>query len=163
MGYKRKSWQEKLQDKKNFPSVHKLQKNFPCYNSVHKMGAEVGDDVVLANPSEIVDEMKQVPEGKLTSIVDICKKISSRHGVKACCSLTTGIFIMTAANAVEEATLEGKRLNIPYWRTLKADGQLNAKYPDGVEGHKKLLESEGHTVVKKGRKFYVKDFTKFLV
>ncbi len=60
MGYKRKSWQEKLQDKKNFPSVHKLQKNFPCYNSVHKMGADVGDDVVLANPSEIVEEMKTV-------------------------------------------------------------------------------------------------------
>ena len=107
--------------------------------------------------------MKNVPNGKLTSIIEICRKIASKHGVKACCSLTTGIYIMTAANAVEEASNEGKQLNIPYWRTLKADGQLNEKYPNGVEGHRKLLESEDHTVVKRGRKFFVKDFNHFLM
>ena len=36
---------------------------------------------------------------------------------------------MTAANAVEEAGKEGKSLDIPYRRKLKADDFLNEKYP----------------------------------
>jgi hypothetical protein len=71
MAYKKKSWQEKLADKKNLPKILKLQKSFPCYNAVHKMGAEAGDDVVLVNPSEVVSLMRQVPPGKLITLVEI--------------------------------------------------------------------------------------------
>jgi len=67
------------------------------------MGADVGDDVVLVNPSEIVELMGQVPEGKLITLVEIYKIIAKKHHVKACCSLTTGIFIMAVSNATEEA------------------------------------------------------------
>ncbi|MBC7107771.1 MAG: MGMT family protein [Methanomassiliicoccales archaeon] len=163
MSYKRKSWQEKLADKDGFPKVLKLEKKFPCYNAVHKMGAEVGDEVVLVNPSEVVEIMKKVPKGKLITIVEICKKIAEKHKVRACCSLTTGIFIMVAANAAEEAAREGKSLRIPYWRTLKADGLLNEKYPGGAEAHKKLLEKEGFTVTRKGKKYAVENYQDFLV
>ena len=162
MGYKRKSWQEKLADKKNLPKILKLQKSFPCYNAVHKMGAEAGDDVVLVNPSEIVALMKQVPKGKVITLVEICKAVAQKHHVKGCCSLTTGIFIMTAANAAEEVANEGKSLPLPYWRTLKVDGFLNEKYPGGALAQKKLLEAEGFTILKKGKKFVVKDFEKNL-
>ena len=127
------------------------------------MGAEAGDKVVLANPSEIVEEMKKVPKGNLISIVEICKKIARKHKVKACCSLTAGIFVMTAANAAKEAEREGKSLNIPYWRTVKANGFLNEKYPGGAMSHKRLLEKEGFTIVPKGKKFAVKDYQKFLI
>jgi hypothetical protein len=41
-----------------------LEERFPCYNAVHKMGAEVGDPVVLFNPSEVVEVMKDVPWGQ---------------------------------------------------------------------------------------------------
>jgi len=159
----KKTWQEKLRDKASLPKVLRLEKRFPCYNAVHKMGAEVGDEVVLVNPSEVVEIMKQVPKGRLTTIVEICKKIAKQHHVEACCSLTTGIFIMTAANAVEEAKREGKSLNIPYWRTLKADGFLNPKYPGGQEAHKKLLEQEGHRVIQKGKNLLVQDFREHLL
>jgi alkylated DNA nucleotide flippase Atl1 len=162
MAYIKKSWQEKLADKKNLPKILKLQKSFPCYNAVHKMGAEAGDDVVLVNPSEVVTLMKQVPKGKLITLVEICKTIAKKHHVKGCCSLTTGIFIMTAANAAEEAANQGKSLDIPYWRTLKADGFLNEKYPGGTLAQKKLLEQEGFTILKKGKKFVVNDFEKYL-
>jgi len=157
-GEVRKTWQEKLEDKASLPKTLKLEKGFPCYNAVHKMGAEIGDDIVLVNPSEVVEIMKQVPKGKLTTIVEICKRLAKQHGVKACCSLTTGIFIMTAANAMEEANSEGKFLDIPYWRTLKAEGFLNPKYPGGQEAHKRLLEQEGHRVLQKGKRFLVQDF-----
>jgi alkylated DNA nucleotide flippase Atl1 len=162
MGYKRKSWQEKLADKKNLPKILKLQKSFPCYNAVHKMGAEAGDDIVLVNPSEIVALMKRVPEGKVITLVEICKAIAKKHYVKGCCSLTTGIFIMTAANAAVETANEGKSLPLPYWRTLKVDGFLNEKYPGGALAQKKLLEAEGFTILTKGKKFVVKDFEKNL-
>ena len=163
MPYKKKSWEEKLADKKGLPKILKLEDNFPCYNAVHKMGAEVGDEVVLVNPSEVIEVMRKVPKGKLITIVEICKKIAQVHKVKACCSLTTGIFIMTAANAADEASKEGKNLNIPYWRTLKSGGFLNEKFPGGAEAHKKLLEKEGYKIMKKGKKCFVMDYEKSLM
>lgn len=48
-----------------------------------------------------------------------------------------------------------------YWRTLKAGGELNAKYPNGIEAQKEKLEAEGHTIIQKGRtniRYYVKDY-----
>ncbi|MEM2941181.1 MAG: MGMT family protein [Thermoproteota archaeon] len=163
MSYRRKSWQEKLADKKGLPKTLKLEKSFPCYNAVHKMGAEVGDRVILVNPSEVVEVMKSIPKGRLITIVEICRKIARKHRVKACCSLTTGIFIMIAANAAEEAAKEGRDLKIPYWRTLKSGGFLNEKYPGGAENHRKLLEEEGFKVTRKGRKLVVNDYEKYLV
>ena len=53
----------------------------------------------------------------------------------------------------------------PYWRTLKANGELNEKYPNGIEAQKEKLEAEGHTILQKGRKtirYYVKDYEQFL-
>jgi len=104
-----------------------------------------------------------VPKCKLITIVEICKQIARNHGLKACCSLTTGIFIMTAANAVEEAGREGKSLDIPYWRTLKADGFLNEKYPGGQEAHKRLLEGENFRVTARRKRYQVDDYEKYLM
>jgi len=158
----KKTWQEKLADKDSFPKVLKLEKGFPCYNAVHKMGAEAGDEIVLVNPSEVVEVMRQVPEGRLITIVEICRKIAARHNVKGCCSLTTGIFIMTAANAAEEAVKGGTSLDIPYWRTLKSEGFLNEKYPGGQEAHKGLLEKENFKVIARGKKFQVVEYERYL-
>ena len=63
--------------------------------------------------------MQAVPPGKLTTIIEICKAIASKHNVKGCCTLTSGIFIMTIANAVEEMKQEGVDISVPYWRTIK--------------------------------------------
>ncbi|MEM2660955.1 MAG: MGMT family protein [Nitrososphaeria archaeon] len=163
MVHRKKSWQEKLVDKKNLPKILSLEKRFPCYKAVHKMGARIGDKIVLVNPSEVVEIMKMVPKGKLITITEVCQALAKRYNVKACCSLTTGIFIMIAANAVEEANIQGKDLGIPYWRTLKTNGFLNEKYPGGIEAHKKKLESEGFIVKQKGKRFFVKDYKNFLV
>jgi len=159
----RKTWQEKLADKNGLPKFVKLERGFPCFNAVHKMGAEEGDEIVMVNPSEVIEYMKKVPYGQVTTIIAMCKSIAKRYQVKGCCSLTTGIFIMTAANAVEEAKKENRELEIPYWRTLKADGYLNDKYPGGIEAHKALLEQEGFVVVKKGRRFRVENYQSYLV
>jgi hypothetical protein len=156
MAYKRKSWKEKLEDNKKFPKILKFDPKFPCGRALEKMGAKKGDTVVLAPPMEVNEIMKKVPKGKLITLNEICKKLAKKHKTKYCCTLTTGIFIMIAANAAEET-----RGNTPYWRTIKNNGELNKKYPGGAEQHKKLLEKEGHKIIQKGKKYFVKDYGKF--
>lgn len=75
--------------------------------------------------------------------------------------ITAGIFVSIAA----WASYQRSENKTPYWRTLKANGELNAKYPGGIEAQKEKLESEGHTIIQKGRKnirYYVKDYQNFL-
>ncbi|MGD6809451.1 MAG: hypothetical protein ACQCN3_07120 [Candidatus Bathyarchaeia archaeon] len=74
------------------------------------------------------------------------------------CHITTGIFAWIAANAAEEQKQQGITNITPYWRTLKTGGIINEKYLGGVESQKMLLEQEGHTVIKKGKNFVVKDY-----
>lgn len=75
----KKTWIQKLEDKKSLPKVLKMEKHFPCYNALHKMGADVGDNIILVNPSEVVEIMKKVPKGKLATIIEICKAIVKNH------------------------------------------------------------------------------------
>jgi len=158
----RKTWQEKMADKQGVPKVLKLEKSFPCYNAVHKMGTEVGDEIVLVNPREVEALMQLVPEGKLTTLIEICKKIAEQYHVKGCCTLTAGIFTMTAANAAEEMKAQGKPNDLPYWRTLKSNGELNPKFPGGIEGHAAHLKKEGFTILHKGKRAFVSDYAKHL-
>lgn len=77
--------------------------------------------------------------------------------------ITAGIFISIAAWASYQRSND----ETPYWKILKTEGELNAKYPGGVEAQKKQLEKEGHTIIQKGRtniRYYVKDYEKvFLI
>lgn len=79
--------------------------------------------------------------------------------------MTTGIFAGIAARAAEEAAAAGEKNITPYWRTLKAGGLINEKYPGGVEGQAGLLETEGHTIEvdRSGKPKKVRDFEKALV
>ena len=40
MTYQKKTWEEKLVDKKGYPKVLRLEEGFPCYGTLHKMGAD---------------------------------------------------------------------------------------------------------------------------
>jgi alkylated DNA nucleotide flippase Atl1 len=158
LAHRRKTWREKLADREGYPKVLELEEGFPCYRALHKMGAEAGDRVVLVNPSEIVARMREVPNGKVTTLKEICQDLGREHRVDACCTLTSGIHVMTAANAAAESVAQGEDLGIPYWRTLKIGGYLNQKYPGGVEAQSRLLEEEGHIVKGKGNAARVMGF-----
>ena len=48
---------------------------------------------------------------------------------------------------------------------VKANGELNAKFPGGIEAQKRLLEEEGHTVIERGRtniRYFVKNYKQAL-
>ena len=70
------------------------------------------------------------------------------------------IFVMDGGKCILRPNDE-----MPYWRTLKANGELNPKYPGGIEAQRTALEAEGHTIIQKGRqniRYFVKDFERFL-
>ncbi len=152
MTKKKKSWREKLSDSKDLPRVEKI---------TEKMSQRWGTGtVVIPAPIEVDEIMKKVPKGKLISINKIRQILAKKHGATIGCPITTGIFAMISANADEN---EEKMEITPYWRTLKKGGELNPKYPGGIENIKKRLASEGHSIVQKGKKFVVKDFEKSIV
>jgi hypothetical protein len=150
----RKSWREKLADSKGLPKVAKIS---------GKMTTRWGTGtMVIPAPKEVDALMKKVPTGKLVTINELRARLALRHKASIACPITTGIFAWIAAHAAEETAAAGKRTVTPYWRTLKSGGELNEKYPGGIPGLKKRLESEGHRVLKRGKRYFVVDFEKSL-
>ncbi|MCL5986042.1 MAG: MGMT family protein [Actinobacteria bacterium] len=151
----KKSWQEKLNDGKDLPKIEVI---------TEKMSQRWGTGtVVIPAPIEVDEIMRSVPVGRLITMDQIREKLAKKHGATIGCPLTTGIFAWVAAHAAEEASVEGKEEITPYWRTLKAGGVINEKYPGGIEVQRKMLESEGHKVVQKGKTYMVVDFEKSLL
>lgn len=100
--------------------------------------------------------MKKVPFGKVITVGKIREYFARISGADFTEPITAGIFVSIAAWASHQRGDD----ETPFWRTLKANGELNEKYPGGAEAQKEKLEREGHTVIQKGRKnirYYVKD------
>lgn len=111
----------------------------------------------FAPPIEYDRVMRLVPYGQLLTVGIIREHFAKAGGADFTEPITAGIFVSIAA----WASFQRKDDKTPYWRTLKANGELNAKYPGGIKAQKEILEKEGHTVIQKGRKnikYYVKDY-----
>jgi hypothetical protein len=147
---RRKSWREKLADSKDLPKV------VPLDGKLRDRWGE--GTVAIPAPCEVDAIMRQVPRGRLITIDQIRALVASAHAATIGCPITTGIFAWIAAHAAEEAAAEGEGDITPYWRTLKAGGELNAKYPGGIDGLKARLEAEGQRVVAKGKRFVVANY-----
>lgn len=143
----RKSWTEKLNDTKDLPKIVKLNAE-----GAKKWG---GKTMAIPSPIEVNEIMKGVKKGKVITINDIREQIAKKHNTEITCPITTGIFAWISANAAEEERKSGKKKITPYWRTIKSTGELNDKYPGGIEAHKRALQAEGYEIVKKGKKYLV--------
>jgi hypothetical protein len=150
----KKSWREKLADDKGLPKVTAV-----CGNMTKRWGAGT---FVIPAPREVDALMRKVPRGKLTTINELRAVLAKKHKVDFACPITTGIFSWIAAHAADEAAKEGRQRITPYWRTLKSGGELNPKYPGGIPALKKRLQAEGHAVVQRGKRFFVKEFAESL-
>jgi alkylated DNA nucleotide flippase Atl1 len=152
---KKPTWVEKLNDSKGLPKVEKI---------TDKMSKRWGTGtIVIPAPIEVDELMRKVPAGKLTTINDIRAALAKKHKATIGCPMTTGIFAWVAAQASEEREQGGEKNVTPYWRTLKTGGVLNEKYPGGAEAQKLRLEKEGHTVIRKGKKYAVLNCEKSIV
>src|SRR5687767_6223387 len=124
MSKRKKSWREKLADDKGLPQV------CPIDETKSKRWGE--GTFVIPAPREVDELMRRVPRGKLTTIDGLRQALARKHGATIACPITTGIFAWIAAHAADEAEAEGAQRITPYWRTLKAKGELNPKYPGGI-------------------------------
>ncbi|MGD0645142.1 MAG: MGMT family protein [Candidatus Bathyarchaeia archaeon] len=155
MPAKKTTWQEKLNDSKGYPKVEE---------SKGKMSKKWGPGtLVIPAPIEVDQLMRKVPKGKLTTINEIRSALATKNNATIGCPMTTGIFAWISAHAAEEQKQQGTSDITPYWRTLKTGGFLNEKYPGGVKTQKQLLEQEGHVVIERGKKYFVKDYLKSLI
>lgn len=152
MAKPRKSWREKLADDKGLPKVCEVKPG---------KGVRAGKGrMVIAAPREVDALMRQVPKGRLVTINELRAALARKHKADFACPITTGIFSWIAAHAAAESEAEGKKRFTPFWRTLKTGGEVNPKYPGGVENLAKRLRAEGHMVVAKGKRLLVADYGK---
>lgn len=152
---KKTSWVEKLHNSRDLPKVEVIP---------DRMSKRWGTGtIVIPAPLEVDELMRRVPEGKLVTVNGLREALAKKHNATIGCPMTTGIFAWVAANAAEEQRQNGVEDITPYWRTLKSGGEVNSKYPGGVDGVKALLQAEGHKVVQKGKKHKVVDYEKLLI
>ena len=150
------------EDKKDFNAMLYDSKDMPKFQtitdekSIEKYG---GSRMYFAPPIDYDRIMKRVPYGKVITVGEIRDYFAKQNGADFTEPITAGIFVSIAAWASYQRSED----ETPYWRTLKANGELNAKYPGGIETQKAKLEAEGHTIIQRGRKnisYYVKDYEK---
>lgn len=153
------------ENRKDFNSMMKNNKDMPKIQIIDDeriIKKYSGSKMFFAPPSFYDELMKKVPKGKLMTLGQMRNYLAVKFGADFTDPMTAGIFV----NIVAWASYQRKEDITPYWRTLKSDGELNSKYPEGVELQKKLLEEEGYTIISKGKKnikYYVKDYEKFLI
>lgn len=149
-----KDFNAMLHDSKDMPKIQIITDR----KSIEKYG---GNKMYFAPPLDYDRVMKRVPYGRVTTVGEIREYFAKQSGADFTEPITAGIFVSIAAWASHQRAGD----ETPYWRTLKANGELNEKYPGGIEAQKKKLEAEGHTIIAKGRKnirYYVKDYAKVL-
>lgn len=120
-----------------------------------------GERMFFAPPLAYDAAMRRVPFGRLITVGDIRAHFARENGADFTDPITAGIFVSIAAWASNQRATD----ETPWWRTLKANGELNPKYPGGVEAQVRLLEAEGHRIVRRGRtniRYYVEDYERAL-
>lgn len=152
------------EDKKDFNAMLHEDKGMPKIQivsdeaTIKKYG---GEKMYFAPPMTYDHIMKTVPYGKVVTVGDMREFLARKNNADFTDPITAGIFV----SIVAWASYQREEDVTPYWRTLKAHGELNKKYPGGIEAQKEKLEAEGHTIIQKGRKnirYYVKDFENVL-
>lgn len=141
-GEGKKDFNAMLHDSKDMPKIITITDE----KSIARYG---GSRMYLAPPLAYDRLMRQVPKGKLVTVGQLRELLARQAGADFTDPITAGIFVSLAAWASAQRAGD----ETPYWRTLKAEGELNPKYPGGVE-------AEGHTVLRRGRtnfRYFVED------
>ncbi|MCX8056882.1 MAG: hypothetical protein N3F03_04655, partial [Ignavibacteria bacterium] len=109
---KKKSWIEKLNDKKDLPKIVTFTED-ELSKSKLKWNIKAGDTMIIPSPIEVYEIMKKVPKRKLITINEIRKILAKKYQTTIACPITTGIFAWISANAAEEEIKLGKKKIIP--------------------------------------------------
>ena len=112
------------------------------------MAKRLGSGMMLIPTALEVDAMvRKIPRGQVSSVSQLRRLLARWHNADVTCPLVTGIFLRIVAEAAEEDRIAGKPDITPYWRVLREDGGLYAKFPGGIDAQAHRLMEEGHTVI----------------
>jgi alkylated DNA nucleotide flippase Atl1 len=103
-----------------------------------------GKTMVISTPRDIREAIRVIPEGHVATLTDLRAHLAKVHGACVACPLTTGIFLNIVAAAAEETGDV-----VPWWRVVRANGELNPKFPGGETVQAARLEAEGHSIDRK--------------
>ena len=108
-----------------------------------------GPKMLISSPAAIEKIVNELPYGALLTVPQLREALAVAYNADFSCPLTTGIFLRMVAEANEEDASLGKTQIAPYWRVVGEKGELNPKFPGGLENQANRLEAEGHEVVRK--------------
>ena len=97
----------------------------------------------------------QIPSGQVVTSDLLRRKLADQFGVEVACPYDTKMALLKISN---DSSLNESGLNVPYWRVIKTNGELNHQYRGGLEAQMALLQSEGFTVDDSGKKPRIKPF-----
>lgn len=152
------------EEKKDFNAMLQRDNGMPKIQIVTDEATikKYGGTVMFFAPPIWYDElMRLIPKGQLITVKELRAYLARKNHADFTDPITAGIFVSIVAWASNQRTSD----LTPYWRTLKANGELNPKYPEGLLAQKILLEQEGHTILQKGRtniRYFVKNYEKKL-
>ena len=120
------------ESKKDFNVMMNNNKDMPKIQIVEdeKIIKKYGGTKMFFAPPIYYDElMKKVPKGKLITVSVMRDYLAKTNNADFTDPMTAGIFV----NIVAWASYQRDEDITPYWRTLKSDGELNVKYPEGIK------------------------------
>ena len=120
-----KDFNAMLQDSKGMPKIQIITDE----KSIEKYG---GSRMYFAPPLDYDRVMRQVPEGKVITVGELREYFARQNQADFTDPITAGILVSVCA----WASFQWSTDETPDWRTLKANGELNPKYPAGWK-HKK--------------------------
>jgi alkylated DNA nucleotide flippase Atl1 len=97
----------------------------------------------------------QIPNGQVVTTDSLRHKLADQFGVEVACPYDTKMALLEIST---DSSLNHSGLNVPYWRVVKANGELMPKFAGGLEVQVALLKSEGFTVDDSGKKPRIKPF-----
>lgn len=112
----KKDFNAMLQDNKDMPKLQMITDQ----KSIEKYG---GNKMYFAPPIDYDKVMKRIPYGKVITVGKIREYFAALNDADFTEPMTAGIFVSIAAWASHQRTVDVT----PYWRTLKTNGELNAK------------------------------------
>ncbi len=104
--------------------------------------------MLLPSPSSIAAMVKKIPAGEVTTTRHLAAALAASFQVEAVCPVTLRKSLQSLCNDPI----------VPFWRVIKANGELTAIFPGGILGQSTRLQSEGCQLDQTGKVPRIRDF-----
>jgi hypothetical protein len=111
--------------------------------------------MLLPCPATVAAVIQKIPAHKLITTDLLRRTLTDQFEVEGTCPITTQKSLQVVAHDAAS--------QVPYWRVIRQNRNLMAKFPGGVESHAALLQEEGFTIETAGKIPSVKQYKENLI